>query len=1127
MPANPTRDDRWQPLSVTRRAALTVGSVGGLVALYAGYAAAMRPLLEPAAPSVSDRPVADAAAAPAAGSTLAARHLPFAPWAAGPDVIRVTTGQAVLFAGAWGPTDDPAVLRLAPFAMVLKPDGEDGSGPDVVPTTVTAEAAVVKFERAVDAGGMRSPGRIVLARFDGVTRVDGAEGLHLSGRNFGFSEESLRLFSDEPVAFRHAGHAGTGRGVQVELFRLDEPDTFDTLAVSGVERLRVYGPITADLAGGAFPDLGEVPGMTDDAPARNSPTPAAAPVRVTSAGSFLFDPRANLATLEKEVVVSRPDGAGGEDRLTADLLSVAFAPSTPAAKAAADERRTRLARGVADPDVPFEGIDGDLEATRLTASGTREDGTPGGTVTITSPSRGVTVVAGELTHDLASRVTTLTGGTDAAGRPRDVTLTRGADRLTCPSLTLLPESNAAPRRVTCAGPGRLTHADAPGGPPRLSASWVRAMTTTRDPLTGRDRVTLEGLNPDRPPSAAADATVKPPPPAEQVVVQQRGVGADADGAAMLGDRIVLDLERGVADGAAAGPENDTRITPRRLRATGLVRLYSPDLEVRTGELLTEFLPTDAGDAPGVSRVTPGGGVEPRRSFGFGLGADDDAADEDGARIPLRLSAGRVAVTVGMPAGGGDPFPQSATAEGDAVLFRRESPDVPPDLVLRGERMVLTADGPGRERLVVHGRPAGPDGGGESVKASLQAGGTDLLGMTVRFDRAANTADVDGEGRITLPVGDGGGAGDGADAGLGLLGGGSSADPSAADPSAGNTAAGPSVAETAVAAGPRRLTVHWGEGMHFDGRTAHFTGAARTRLDGTQLSCRTMSVTLTEAVSFADPAAARGAEVAGVECDGRVRIDGYAFAPSAGTRADAAGTAAGAGGEPEPVERRAGEFARLKIDRLSGDVTAQGPGELSLWRKGAKNRIGPAPAGTVRANTPVERRAAPAWELTTVTFEREVAGNLHEARTVFGPTGRGGRVVVLHGPVPGRESVLDPYDLPVGGGSLRCDTLTIVREPGGEDAGAGGRPTVNLIAEGGAELAGRNGAGVFDADAERIVYNQAKELYRLSAAPGGTVVLYRRAHAETAPDTHEARELLFFPAQNRFESVGMTGTRVGR
>ena len=1119
--------DTYAPPSAARRAFLTAASAAGLTGLWAGYAAVITPLLTGADAHARDRAVLEPAGPPEKARPLAERWLGHAAWAADSD-WRVGSGAGTMYWNTWRIIRDGRAMEVTPFAAVFTDDAGPGEAPGR-PTTLVAERAVLRFDKTVSEDGVGSPGRVVAAIFTGAVRVDGADGLRVDGTDFVYRETSEKLWSDRPATFAHGGHAGRGRSVEVELFRTGPATGYGSFAADGIARVEVGGPVEVDLKAGAFPGLdaaGDEP-KPDDA---NAP-----PVHIAGTGPFAFDPHANTARFlsargegagvrvwRDHVPAAGDDGDGeafGPDDLTCQTLTVRLEPDTAEARAEADAMRLDRQRRTWG-DRNFFAADGDLAPVAVLAEGPRE--TP---VRVSSPSRGVAVVAGRLEHDLPADVLTLDSANAANGGM--VTVIAPDARVRCPRVVVSPPDPATPdgpRRVSATGPGELNRNDPATGAPAARVTWPGTLVTGRDAATGRDTVTLTGRA-DAPRDDGGHTA-----PADQVILTQH-----AEGVKLSGDVVRLHLEPApdgggrAKVGGAAGDANPLggSVRPAFAEAVGSVRMTGPQLIAgaqRMGVAFEDaavpepvFVVTEPATKPKRARpAKPQAGERgPKRApavVAEVAPVPDAPAEPQPVGPPAKFYADRVdaAVVRAREVNGKEAAPafvRFAEAVGNVGLDRVDDDGAPQ--YARAARAEVTATGPADRTLSLFGSP------GTAAAAARPAtlGGSDavLTGPRIDFDPAANTAVVVGGGAIDLPI-KGGGMPAFAPGGAG------GAQPRPAPP------AGP--------AGDRTVRVQWGERMTFDGAVAVFEGDARTTFHGTTpgsvvedvvgLSCERMTVTLTKPVVFGDglPGAdgkpERKADDDGeapavelITCSGTVRVSGYQTAPD--PRRPAAG--------PTEAQRIRGNFAQLTVQWETGDFTAEGPGRLRVWRRDDAVGARPTAGVTVRSNPRRSRkRVALPCELIDVAFTREVAGNLDGPDAVFHP-GADGPVRVVHGPVADFGRDLDPNALPAGGAVMACRRVELDHDP---DPAGGAAKTRTLLAGGDVELDGRTEWGYFNALGPQAAYNEAKGKLRIFGTRPDSVQFFRSAtvHGERTQVT--TKSATFFPDRNHLVLDELSG-----
>ncbi|QDT14517.1 hypothetical protein [Alienimonas californiensis] len=1195
---------RYGPASGAWRFLLTAATALGLSGLYLAYAATVTPLLE------SARMKADTAAQgrptaivpPKSNKQLAEEFLPHVPFAA-EAAYQIGSGNSMMYWNEWEIVqreEDKSALKVSPFAMVLVDEaGTDPATGGKIPTTITADTALLRFRQPISEEMVSSPGRVIRGAFSGDVRIDGEDGLQVVGSNFFYYEgdptsKVSTILSDDPVEFRHGGtgrgealtggNEGAGDGVEIKLFRTRSPSAYDNVAADGLEEIAVRGPVAVVLRGGSLPGLDAAGGPLAEVPAPPADAAGAAeeenrePVRITATGRLVFSPQENTALFTSvqpggvrawrdqpaDVEPPSPEQAGPDELISDDLL-VTFTPATDEAKQTAAE--TRAARENRDwGDRKFYAADDDLQATAVIAHGAP--------VRVNSPARQMKATAARLEHDVATDVLTLVGGSDSrvaghrplggAQRPEWVHVTLPDSVIRCPQLTVTPpevpegvdpESVDAPRRVAAAGPGTLLRTDPETGELASKVTWPGTLVTSRDQRTGRDVVVLTGLeNPKR--DAAGHTEL-----ADQVLVQTFTEGSD-----LAADHVVLELEKSPDADEALTDEAEAEATakpglnqepkpavgslteanpmggsvrPAKAIATGSVRMKGPELLAGAKRIEVHFTdPAPKPTPPPGAQIAAGGTGAAAGANAAPAPAKDPAAEEPEkpGRTSKFYADDVVATLVRARTENGveveEGYVSHAVATGQVGLFQDApapaEPDAPPGdaRYARADRAVVTGAGPGQQLLTLFGKPGDEDS--PPIPAELNGSGSDLTGPEIRFDPQANTAVVVGGGSLDLPVRGGGMPG---------LTGDRQPDPEPEDPNA-----------------PTRKTlrVDWGESMTFDGTVATFYGGARTMFHGSEgevgsaeytedtmrLYCQLMTVTLSEKVVFGSslPGAEKspadkkkdgedgGAEIKLITCHGRVNLRGRQDAPDP-RHPDPKQRLV-----PQEAQRVEGTFAQLEVLWQTGDFTAQGEGELKLWRRDDQTAPAPQQNAVVRPNAAGRRLLAMPCELVHVKFKREVRGDLNGPDAIFHPNSDS-RVEVVNGPVRdfGVQLLAGPTaPLPAGASRMESDRLELRHVEPADGADQNAPKTRELFASGNVEIdghgedSGGRPGGWFTADAPRATYNEAKGRLELAGSADGLVQLYRSATQDGPKDLITGRTVIYFPDTNTIDLKGVQG-----
>ncbi|MFT4556465.1 MAG: hypothetical protein ACI92S_001810 [Planctomycetaceae bacterium] len=284
--------------------------------------------------------------------------------------------------------------------------------------------------------------------------------------------------------------------------------------------------------------------------------------------------------------------------------------------------------------------------------------------------------------------------------------------------------------------------------------------------------------------------------------------------------------------------------------------------------------------------------------------------------------------------------------------------------------------------------------------------------------------------------------------------------------------------------PTELTIHSHEQMSFDGRAATFIGRVHASMHDSVMRCQQMEVTMLKPLVFDDRMKpSERPEIATVTCQFNVEFNSHVIE------------------EGTLKEVRRAKFARFHLDHRTGKVIADnGPGTVSLWRRGRGKRAGLAPLAAAGANRAMDAQGTE-WEYSRIKFARDMSGNVKERTTTFR-----GQIEVIYGPVDEPMVKIDLDKLPKDGGAMFCDWLEFVqREP------TEGRKHVELLAKENARLEGRS----FFAQADEISYDESKGLYMLRSS-GDESILWREKVAGGERTAVVAETFRFIPSINKVE-----------
>jgi hypothetical protein len=284
--------------------------------------------------------------------------------------------------------------------------------------------------------------------------------------------------------------------------------------------------------------------------------------------------------------------------------------------------------------------------------------------------------------------------------------------------------------------------------------------------------------------------------------------------------------------------------------------------------------------------------------------------------------------------------------------------------------------------------------------------------------------------------------------------------------------------------PTELTVHWHEQMSFDGRVATFIGRVHASMFESVMRCQQMDVTMLKPLVFEEDAEpAERPEISTVTCQFDVEFDSHVIEDGA------------------LQEVRRAKFARFHLNHQTGKVIADnGPGTVSLWRRGRGKRAGLAPLAAGGANRAMDTQGTE-WEYSRIHFARDMSGSVKDRTTTFR-----GQIEVIYGPVDEPLVKIDLDRLPKDGGAMFCDWLEFVQR-----TSSGGTKHVELLARENARLEGRS----FFAQADEISYDESKGLYMLRSS-GDESILWREKVAGGERTAVVAETFRFIPSINKVE-----------
>ena len=672
----------------------------GLSALYLIYSQITRPLLtvnrspqiaraQPAAPEKSSPVFADSAS----------RWLPQHDWV-GRANSRFRDGSRLLFFDEHELLNENRAIRVSPVAMVWQREGE---GEAEIPITAVAESASFQSSAPLSLGAGQF-GRITSGLLGGEVRIEGPQGLRIEGRTFYFEEDSLRIWSSEPVRFGWEQHTGTAEGgVEIELAGAADPQQGGLMSVSDIRRIRLLGRVNCSLQF-AEKDAADRPVQ----------------LQVSAANGFEY----YVPTLEctftgfvdrelrpdNQVLVEQPQEDGTRDRLFCSRLVL------------------QMRRQERDPGA--EGRSQQLAAVSIAADGR--------SVLFRSESRQITASMSRLVYRIDERRLDLAGRpVSPAGPAVSVVVEHLGRRLTAPAVAAVLDGKNQVRLLQCSGPGQIEPPEIRAGQAvdeqaereSVSAKWGTSLQLTR---AEQDILVLTGQ---------AEVGWRP---------QQFSLAASEIALTMYG---ATESEGEVGAGSAGG--FPMLRGPKQLRAAGDVRLDSPQLNGGAREsLLVEFEPEDGAVEAGES--SSGGtavtGVGRERSSGVDVTESGTAAGglpvtplaADGAG-QTQFFCDVVETKLRMSSGGRVRFEDLWLRGGVAVTHKggRESES----FTAAGKSLHAAAGFDGSRRIMLFGDPASVIRKRERIDGPR----IDLNELISPLQASRREAEVRGSGRIRFIV----------------------------------------------------------------------------------------------------------------------------------------------------------------------------------------------------------------------------------------------------------------------------------------------------------------------------------------------------------------------------------------
>jgi hypothetical protein len=369
----------------------------------------------------------------------------------------------------------------------------------------------------------------------------------------------------------------------------------------------------------------------------------------------------------------------------------------------------------------------------------------------------------------------------------------------------------------------------------------------------------------------------------------------------------------------------------------------------------------------------------------------------------------------------------------------------------GNRQVLTLRGVVDEKGVVR----------EPVIAKI--GEFSLEGPSVEIDREKNLATIVGQGVLRFPVN---------------------------EDLSGNPLNPPALADIACL-----------EKITFDGQRASFLGSVKASVLTNVIWAEEMTAVLNQRIDFsADRPETRGLLIETLHCQDKVRVEMYEYAMLPGlsdTR------------NPRQVlvEILKANLHDFDLNQKSGEFTGHGPGKIQDWRRTGTPRMSVQMRNSTQAKPADTNREYP-WEFVGIDFEDKVTGNVQQRWGSLHD-----RVNLIYAPVKNANEIFVRNDLSSEKENAKnavwigSDLLTVWIN--GENGQA---PMATVVAQQNAQQNAQMEGQLFYAQAYKLTYEQAKEMFTLQGKGQDNATLNVKRDTNSQFSRLPARVIQFFPAR---------------
>jgi hypothetical protein len=1058
----------WHLGNLQRRTLQSMLTAAFLIGLYGLYSQFVSPLVLPPAPETLGVPSQiPMVPLPRKNRKIAEQFLQLAPWATTAK-YQLRTDNAFVYAQTSEPNDAKDAIQFTPFAVVWM---QKGKRKNEAPYVIISDKAYIKFSNSFEDLFNSKPVRVIGGTFEGEVRISRSDVLKILGKDFRFSEESMSIWSDNPVEFAQGPHLGRAIGLDAQLIPDEVARAKNKFAVAGVKSVRLQKQVVMDLL---FDEDFERKNakrqheLHETQIAQRTPKSDKDPdkVRIQSQGSFTFGVDTYIGTFVNDVQVYRPTEPGKYDTLFSDKLTLIFEPESPhdnkPPQASLENAQTE--EQIDSDNQRFQSIRSDLTFRSLHAEGS--------SVVLISQSNNLDAQMNDLVYDIKTKVAVLTDANFVKVRQKGQ---NGESIIHSPSITLAHDQKGTVSSIWCKGKGGLRTVDTQSGQRKLIAQWNKQMRKYPDKKSGLDIVDLED-----------NATLIQP---------EQQISLAAEFIRFWIKKNEFENLSQFSDLSASPQMQNTKHKKdqseqyelQRLVAERNVTMNNKDMHARTKRLEADF----EQHVTGHPQSNPFIGIENkqrRRSAFQPTSYREEAANSldrnvnRNSRIPVKTHVKGGTFAERQLSQGGLPthFTQNRARSGSAKLSSKRGPmDVTADSirvrVLQGKdqqqakiaevwtngnvnvRQIRT---PGEAPLIITGNQMHVVNRSHDDQlihvlgkpAHIRDPKMHIEGTNLHFDRGRNLAWVTGEGLLQLPV--------------------------------------KRTLEGEMLDRIQRLDILWTEQMKFDGETAQFFGDVRTILNNNHVKCQEMYVLMTKQFSFTDDNSDEEAKISQVICKDNVDFRSHEYEGN------------------QLIGVRRGRFADLTMDQLTGKTQGAGPGWMTGWRRGRGKRASLTPNATVKANSPLDPDTAN-WEYFRIDFSGKMNGNTKSRTTQFHD-----QVQIVYGPVQRSLDVLDPDNLPKDGGWMRSDKLRVTQHEINPSPRSAVKPSsyIDMQAQGNAKLKGRK----FYARATYINYDESKGIYILRSLAPRKATMWRQTKFGGERSQVEAQRMVIWPARNKLK-----------